>query len=201
MKTNLITTKDYLLLIDEEAEIKPDDYIIHDTIEGIVEANDEWDYRGEKDNYWNKVIAFYPLTKEAKELEGLPLLPSFEEVDIEKLAKLNFPNSPFGESIENIRERNGFIEGYKAAQSKTSFTLEDVRKAIKMARTGYGYDGNIDIEAHLDMGGIDNYNNEFKLKTEEEIIQSLSTQQLPKEFILGGRGTIEEQIKNGYYIW
>lgn len=156
MKTNLITTKDYLLLIDEEAEIKPGDYIIHDTVEGIVEANDEWYYRGEKDNYWNKVIAFYPLTKEAKELEGLPLLPPFEEVDIEKLAKYHYGNN------RKTREYEegfllGFDLGYKAAQAKQ---LELLKRAIQLAS---------------DAENIE--------EVEEEIIQSLSTQQLPKGFI------------------
>lgn len=57
------------------------------------------------------------------------------------------------------------------------FTEEDVRKAIDLARTGYGWEGNINVVDHLDNDGysgcIDNFNKEFKFKTEEEIIQSL----------------------------
>lgn len=176
MKTNLITTKDYLLLIDEEAEIKPDDYIIHDTVDGVIEANDEWDYRGEKDNYWNKVIAFYPLTKEAKELD-LPLLPN--------PFKVNVPDSEYEEGmfgyteIEVIVAQNAFKEGYKAATKQ--FSLEDIKKAIEMAREADSIDGTVDLHIVLNFPNTDN--SDLRVKwTEEEIIQSLSTQQLPVSF-------------------
>src|SRR5690606_9167115 len=63
---------------------------------------------------------------------------------------------------------DNFIAGYKAAQSK-QFSLEDMKKAIEMARE-YEF--------------VQYTNGETKDKySEAEIIQSLSTQQLPKEFV------------------
>src|SRR5690606_13674129 len=58
----------------------------------------------------------------------------------------------------------------KAAQSDKQFSLEDVKKAIEMAR-------------EYDFVQFTNGETEYKY-TEEEIVQSLSTQQTyPKEFI------------------
>lgn len=168
MKTKLIQTKDYLLLIDREAEIKPDDYIIHDTVEGVIEANDEWHYRGEKDDYWNKVIAYYPLTKEAKELDLL-LLPSFE-IDVDELAEASSEKHHYAFGHQSTMYQLGFLEGYKAAQPK-QFSLEDIKKAIEMARKEYTWTNQ----------GREGSTEWYYSK--EQIIQSLSTQQLPKEFI------------------
>lgn len=159
----LVQTKDYLLLIDEEAEIKPDDYIIHDTVEGIVEANDEWHYRGEKDNYWNKVIAFYPLTKEAKELD-LPLLPPFEE-DVVKLADEFYKNH---QGRPYAMEKGAWREGYKAAQAK-QFSLKDMKDILEEGLNWFG--GGRDKEIRDSETWFNHY------------IQSLSTQKLPKEFV------------------
>lgn len=69
MKTKLIQTKDYLLLIDEEAEIKKDDYFLLD---------DKYIYKDGGDmanDTAKKIIAYYPLNSETKELD-LPLLPN-----------------------------------------------------------------------------------------------------------------------------
>ena len=66
--------------------------------------------------------------------------------------------------------------------SSPHFSLEDMKKAIEMAQ-------------EVDLDSVS------PLYTKEEIIQSLSTQQLPSEFILGQGETIEEQIKNGYYVY
>lgn len=72
MKTKLIQTEDYLLLIDEEAEIKQNELgWLGDNI--IQPFRLRWQ---EKD--WKKLLAYYPLTKEAKPLD-LPLLPKFNK--------------------------------------------------------------------------------------------------------------------------
>lgn len=162
----LIKTSNYLLLINKEAEIKPDDYIIHDTVEGVVEANDEWHYRGEKDDYWNKVIAYRSLTKEAKELD-LPLLPPFEEINIQKIADDWFEKQ--GLNIYNSYDkRPSFIEGYKAAQSR-QFSLEDMETLMEESISWFG-------------GGRDKDISDSKTFF-EKYIQSLSTQQFPSGFI------------------
>ena len=82
MKTKLIKTKDYLLLVDEEAEIKEGDVAVHDFGMGY-DLEIPCDKDNLKSNTRFKVIAYYPLTKEAKELD-LPLLPPFEEESIEQ---------------------------------------------------------------------------------------------------------------------
>lgn len=79
MKTKLIQTKDYLLLINEEAEIKENlwskipvgGYFYSKIREEVVELQPrERNY----DPSGFEIIAYYHLTKEAKELD-LPLLP------------------------------------------------------------------------------------------------------------------------------
>lgn len=74
----LIQTKDYLLLIDEEAEIKEEDYYYWELtntvqINRLLEGDRKLGRTGPKGNVY-KTIAYYPLTKEAKKLD-LPLLP------------------------------------------------------------------------------------------------------------------------------
>lgn len=168
----LLQTKDYLLLIDREAEIKPDDYIIHDTVEGVIEANDEWHYRGEKDDYWNKVIAYYPLTKEAKELD-LPLLPPFERINIKE--QLDY----FIEDClkEAYPSKANIVAGVlyildKATHSK-QFSLEDM---IAFGKKCF-YKG-------FDKSEKDDSNCYTAWREENlGLVQSLTTQQLPKEFV------------------
>lgn len=152
----LITTKEYLLLIDEEANIK----------------GHKWVYEG------NKIIAYYPLTKEAKELD-LPLLPNpFDtelSIKLQALDRIGFvpkdlPDYETYMSNEHFGFVKGYEEGYKAAQSK-QFSLEDIKEAFNAAREKYtGYRGNVYDSA-------DEYVDELLYN------QSLSTQQLPKEFI------------------
>lgn len=79
---------------------------------------------------------------------------------------------------------------------KTTFSLEDVKKAIEMARE--------QSEPYYGSGGLvlsePIYENKY---SEEEIIQSLSTQQLPKEFIpeyIGGGEYLAGEI-GGNEIW
>lgn len=169
----------YLLLINEETEIdRKETLFIFESDTGLVNTiNKEY----KKNGFDSKIIAYYPLTKEAKELD-LPLLPNpFEETDVEKLSeKANgyaYYGKPLGEKYL------AFKEGYKAAQSK-QFSLEDMRKAIEMARlmTDDGVGDVFDTESISGLTELCTYGLRDKY-SEEEIIQSLSTQQLPKEFI------------------
>lgn len=166
----LLQTKDYLLLIDEESrgiefgEIGVN--MRHSNLE--PETRNIGGYGSDK-FYWShkKIIAYYPLTKEAKELD-LPLLPPFEEkIDMQELFYDNCKNL-----YDSIEEQNisklSFYKGYKAAQTK-QFSLDDMKKALNMLSDAYkkGYHRESDID----------------FKEADEIIQSLSTQQLPKNFI------------------
>lgn len=169
----LIQTQDYLLLIDEEAEIKEKDYYsntLGDTEPLVCICNsigESMDCNKLKKDC-NKIIAYYPLNSEVKELD-LPELPNpFEEIDVEKLSeKANgyaYYGKPLGERYLAFKE--GFIEGYKSAQAK-QFSLEDVVRIVHL------WDNHINIHEE-DKGSV---------KTIEKFIQSLSIQQLPKEFI------------------
>jgi hypothetical protein len=173
----LVKNDMYLLLIDEEVEIKEGTKWVYDKDKPSITpllGNTNIVKEGIIKGWFVKIIAYYPLTKEAKELD-LPLLPSFQ-VDIEKLAcekysikeGLNDYDERYYNS-HNVAKAEAFIDGYKASQSK-QFTLEDMKKAIEMARK-------------MDCSNFEYYGFCEKAYTDEEIIQSLSTQQLPSEFI------------------
>ena len=232
----LIKNDLYLLLIDEEAEIlcitkeillSKDKSLLCEITEtkykqhfrGInIVSNIEVAISYHQINDFYKVVAYYPLNSEAKELD-LPLLPSFEgdvwvkgnRISVTTLYEYeeqqDWPNhnkyenlgyqTYTGEVIEldkglalktddgkifktqgtywfgSILDQNCKL--LKAAQFK-QFSLEDVKKAIKMARE--------QSEPYYGGGGLVLSEPIYEDKhTEEEIIQSLSTQKLPKEFI------------------
>lgn len=183
----LITTQDYLVLIDEEDEIKDGDYILslinNTTLIDIVTESDEGAINGGLIKWTNrkhcsKIIAYYPLIKEAKEL-ALPLLPNpFEEVEELAIKHLRVVFTDNSITISNIfdvlqdnNKRNvykSFISGY-LAQSKQRFSLEDMCSFAE-------YTGNYYSDIHKPVKPAK--------ELLEEYIQSLSTQQTyPKEFI------------------
>lgn len=170
----LIPTKEYLLLIDEEAKTIKDTSlffwclnaqiyqsvaVIHDKVYSTKDQHKLSDCK--------QILGYYPLTKEAKKL-SIPKLPNpFIKIDIEDLAekyswkvisKFSIPIST--NELVNASKRD-FIAGYIAAQSK-QFNLEDIRNAMRESVEHWECEGWVD---------------------EEQIIKSLSTQQLPKEFI------------------
>lgn len=168
MKTKLIQIEDYLLLINEEAEIKEGDIVYRDT--GVV-----FKITNERISYYREVIpktvhkiykclAYYPLTEEAKELD-LPLLPNPFNKQIDEVTHLKNLGHECFIQMKKLNPSGGMKEfiriavefGYKAAQSKQ---LELLKRAIQLAS---------------DAENIE--------EVTEEIIQSLSIQQLPKEFI------------------
>lgn len=159
-------TKDYLLLIDEEAEICQMDLYLDvdcDTVTRATLTSDQ--YEGCK-----KVIAYYPLSKEAKELD-LPLLPNpFEEINIEDLSEKADDYACYGRPLgeKYLAFKKGFIEGYKTAQSE-QFSLEDMKNILEEGLNWFG--GGRDKEIKDSETWFNHY------------IQLLSTQQLPSEFI------------------
>lgn len=168
----LITTNDYLLLVDEEGEIKTnlwshlkvgDSYYskIRDEVTELQPKEKGYDPSG------FILIAYRPLTDEAKELD-LPWLPPFKEDEFSKYYQIVFDYVNSG--IRNFGAMMGLYKLKEIAQSK-QFSLEDVKKAIDMARETY-------LEADPEGG-----NEEWVGYTEEQIIQSLSNQKLPSEFI------------------
>ena len=124
----------------------------------------------------NIVCCYYPLTKEAKEFD-LPLLPSFGEADIVNEVERIFNEDDINHEFYNEKEicnayKAGIYDGYKAAQSKSKqFSLEDIKKVIAFA---------FNAGRRLERKAV---SPDFSFEIyREELIQSLSTQQLPKEF-------------------
>lgn len=176
----LIQLKKYLLLIDEEAEINKGDIAIHDFGMGY-DLEIPCDKDNLKSNTRKLVIAYYPLTKEAEELD-LPLLPDpFEDsFDITSWAKDEHKYNH--RSIHELSFILGCEVGYKAAQSK-QFSLEDMKKAYDIgASDGYRRCEGNNYYPDTDIPNDDNADRNFE-EDRKEFIQSLSTQQLPKEFI------------------
>lgn len=189
----LTQTKDYLLLIDEGAEIKENTWYEN---KGVLFLSDcKYDKGNNPNNsnprvtnFNNSAIAYYPLNSKAKELD-LPLLPNpFEKDNIVNEVERIFNEGDINHELYNEKEicnayKAGIYDGYKAASKQ--FTLEDMKKAIEMA-----------TEMLPNLREEDGY---YLKHSAEEIIQSLSAQQLPEEFSLGKGNTIEERIKNGHY--
>ena len=184
MKLQQIQTKNYVLLVDEEAEINEKPYFIwkdevHKFHSHAGYGIKTWTDYNEEDgssllvNWSNKrkgaIAAYYPLTKEAKELEGLPLLPNpFKtEVNTEQLALKFFREANKHEIIFDLGWIKIFEAGYKAAQSK-QFSLEDMKKIAQAAFT---------VKSNND-SVIEDFEKWFNKRT-----GALSTPQLPKEFI------------------
>ena len=182
-------TKEYLLLIDEEAEINEKPYFIwkdevhkfhSDSGYGIK----TWTDYNEEDgssllvNWSNKrkgsIVAYYPLTKEAKGLD-LPLLPNpFMGKSLGRIIKEAFGDEPMDKDEENLRYYwgKGYAAG-KLAQSDKQFSLDDIKEAIAFGYNSGYYHGRDKSDYKRPDSGTD-----F-----ETFTQSLSTQQLPKEFM------------------
>jgi hypothetical protein len=187
MKNSLIVTSDYLLLVDEDAEIKEGyDCILSKDRNTIFQKGA---FVSGLSDGGTKLIAYYPLTKEAKELEGLPLLPSpFKTEDnIEELADKRYPLTEAKHLELNIAIRTGFVAGYKAAQADKQFSLEDIRKCFIAG-------------ALIELFNTWGIPKEIYAKEKaEQYIQSLSTQQLPKEFISEDKSIEDIERELGIY--
>lgn len=194
----LIQTKDYLLWIDEEAEIKEEDYY-HWKLTNTVQINRlfEEDRRlGRKGpgGHVSKVIAYRKLNESAKELD-LSELPKPFEVNYRKLAIDIFEKYTGKKFDKNLLgDCNSVLAietGYKAAQSHSKqFSLEDVIEVLKLVLNNWktsciNTKGEINIEFLADI--------EINLK-------SLSTQQLPKEFIPEYEKEIVGEVAGTTYI-
>lgn len=181
----LLQTNTYLLLIDEEVEIRVNNLFYPMDGKGHITRRSSM--------YLNvdgcgKIIAYRKLNEEAKELEGLPLLPPFEEVVDVKYLALNHIEKTIGINPKDerwdevaITFKNMFIAGYKAAQqSNKQFSLGDVIRAYdEGTNSGALYESLCgEHDSYEEMEEAEKY-----IKQErDEFIQSLSTQQLPKEF-------------------
>lgn len=180
----LVKTDLYLLLIEENIEVCRGQYrFLNNKVELIHEGHN-YPYKGEK------IIAYRPLTTEAKELD-LPLLPNpFKEDEFQKSYQIvfNYVNS----GIRNYEAMMELIELKKIAQSK-QFSLEDIKKAFLQ--------GCHNMSDYIEG---ENESKDYDIYEESDLyIQSLSTQQLPKGFIpeyIGGGEYLAGEI-GGNEIW
>ena len=130
MKKELIKTQDYLLVVDD-SEIKEGDYRVN-IQRGYVKLADKegLDYYNKRSDVFKKAIAHLPLN-DSPILEGVPLLPPFEQEDDEKIL--------FANEIENMLEYDrgrwyGRIEGYNKAREKYKFKEEDAKYLFECGR-------------------------------------------------------------------
>lgn len=123
MEKEIIYTADYALIVSDEEikDVRPYEGRYHLEKELII---------NKLPNYLTdlgecKLIIGHRPLKGAPILEGVPLLPEFnQEDDVKKLALKTYP---FSNS-----ERNAFITGYNKAKETHKYTEEDLRKAMRM---------------------------------------------------------------------
>ena len=171
MKTQLILLENYNIIVSDE-EIKEDDSI-YEEISGIFSPYEKGDIVQNP----KKIIA------------GLPELPSIDYngleekygiVDVRELCNNDYIKYYSGESISTIDYVNGYLQGFKTAQSLNDkkFSLEDVNKVIKMAREGFTCIGGSSTDT-VDDGEADDCVDWSH--TENDIIKSL---QQPKNWLV-----------------
>ena len=159
MTTKFISEhKYYWLVVNENAEIKEGDkvesfeeiktvkqlFIAEETSDGKnipsvryeeIDASHQW----AEIHCISKLIGYYPKHKDAPELEGVPLMVEMPMVeDVERLASIASKSEGYNGMEEDggcAAFENGFIEGYKAAQSDKKFSEEDMINACK-----FGFD-------------------------------------------------------------
>jgi hypothetical protein len=170
MQHKLITTENYLLVVDE-SEIKEGDYTFQEASNLISKYNNA---------YSKKIIAHLPLNN-SPILESVDLLPPLED-EVEKLAEeyadFDNPIIPIcaGLKFNRISKRD-FISGYNKAKEKYKYTEEDLRKAINLA--------------YVSGGGGDTYQ-----ECEEFVSEQLESLQQPKMPV----GFLEKGSYNGTWV-
>lgn len=182
MKHKFIITKDYLLLVNLNTNIKDNDTYL--SLEGKILPFSGKNVLG--DNFKADIVVAHVPLNNAPELEGVPLMPEFEEnvvhLAIEYFKEKDVPIVDDG-SLQIVH----WGLGYKANTAKWSD--EDIEAAIR-----YGFD----------IGFCANSSNKTKnnLQSKEEFLQSLSIPKLPIDFVLSTEySTFEENIKHGQYIY
>lgn len=174
----ILNTNTYLLLIDEEAEIKEGDYRVHIYEKTLNHPVHRLEHGENTFDTWRLVLAYYPLNSEAKELD-LPALPNPFEVDFNDLewnviADKDWKSRGGEGNKSHFMYRQGYIHGaYKALQTQSKqFSLEDVVDFVEWTNLHYR-----DLEHTKAIKNVKDTKELFNYYL------TLSTQQLPKEFI------------------
>lgn len=167
MKTKFLKIKDYLLLLDLTTKPKLGDWVSdqYEIPDVPFKLDEEYFRIGYEADL---IVAHLPLNN-APILEGVDFLPEIEYFKI--LASDG--SKQLCHSLDVTKAESlvvGFEEGYKAAQSK-QYSKEDMINAFNMGQSTYK-------ESFLHKNG-----EERRRETKEKFIQSLSTQQLPIDFV------------------
>lgn len=170
----LIQTKDYLLLIDEEANINFDTDYVHcpDTslftgfsINKITKEKAD-DAKNKVGFSFYKIIAYYPLHKDAKEL-NLALLPSPYKEEVDLLSYIN-------------KLQNQKFDGWSNDECKGYLTaLISISEFTKVNNKQYTEEN---LMRAYDSGRYAIINKDID-ETFDSFMKSLSTSTLPVEFI------------------
>ncbi len=122
MQHKIITTENYLLVVDD-SEIKKCDWYCTFWVNsyGITKSNGSLG-----DGYEHKkIIAHLPLNNSPM-LEGVDLLPPLED-EVEKLARTYTVNTPDNDPVRIY----AFIAGYNKAKEKYKYTEDDLKDIWK----------------------------------------------------------------------
>lgn len=190
MKTKLVNTEDYILLIDEESETA-EGYGLN--LKSLEVDKTRSCYKAlYKITNTKKVIAYYPLAKEAKELD-LALLPNPFRKTIKKSDRnrmvlenfvLDYTHQNIDEAKGNAKNMYNHIDTYidedhvdgVAGDSEITFgqfSLEDMINAFENGLNSYK-DSLNDCHSNSEPRRED---------LKKQFIESISIQQLPKEFV------------------
>jgi hypothetical protein len=184
MKHNLIKTDNYLLVVDDDSDIKVHGYylrystkvlrctdmkwVYNDALnknEIIITSDSSGDPYDRSKHFLKKIISHLPLNG-APYLDGVDVLPPLEDEaeQIFPVGSHGLMHMPNKHQIYNSLRQ----EGYNKAREKYKFTEEDMRKAIDMYSNSVGVDNDGEsCYSHL---------------STEQIIQSLQQPKYPIAF-------------------
>lgn len=164
MKTKTIYTKDYILVVDAERDATVNEWVKSARYSEPVRMGQV------KNSYVNEclpILGHLPIG-EAKGLENVPLLVDREDESVEEQAKqfsINYQSSNREILPNSFKLEEGFKAGYKAAQSKGGFTLEDMRKAFEAGHSLEADYSNDEAEFNDFIQSITKHEMEYEVET------------------------------------
>jgi hypothetical protein len=130
MKHEIIYTEYYALIVSDEKVVEGDTLFCTEIKNLMIGGITSGQLRYLDSEIFKKVIAHRPLT-DAPILEGVPLLPEFDESDkVEKLAYNWFVTADKKSTIFDLGWVNIFTAGYNEAKETYKYTEEDIQKAF-----------------------------------------------------------------------
>lgn len=137
MKLQIVKTDKGYVAISDEAPIKGEYYLFT-----FNNANTIFNQANEKSEFYKKIVA----TDTSFKLEGIAQF-EFED-NIEEIYMLANKAMEGGKGLpDDLKEFRGkavdwgfdkFVKGYRAAQEKGCYSIEDIKKALVLKNMGYG---------------------------------------------------------------